>query len=294
MEQLPDLPAITRLSPRVIRVLGGNPSKFTLQGTNCYLIGQGPKRLLLDTGEGKPAFASSLKQALADENATVDKILLSHWHPDHVGGVQDVHSISGCEGATVHKNQPNASQHLTAADHQISYTPRPGQQAIEDSQIISTHGATLRAFHSPGHTTDHMAFVLEEEDAMFTGDNVLGHGTAVFADLAAYMDSLERMQHQFGGRAYPAHGEVIEEGKAKVQEYIRHRKQREDQVVETMKGNEGMTSMEMVKVIYRDYPEQYHAPAEGSVVQVLKKMEGDGRVRKDKVEKWSLTEKAAL
>lgn len=63
----------------------------------------------------------------------------------------------------------------------------------------------MRAFHCPGHTTDHMAFVLEEENAMFTGDNVLGHGTAVFEDLAVYLDSLSRMREQFHGRAYPGH-----------------------------------------------------------------------------------------
>ena len=303
MEQLPELPAITRLSPRVIRLLGGNPSKFTLQGTNCYLIGQGPKRLLLDTGEGKPIFGSSLKQALADENATIDKILLSHWHPDHVGGVNDVLSLPGCEGANVFKNQPTASQKLTSDGHAISYTPRAGLSPIEDSQVFSTDGATLRAFHSPGHTTDHVAFVLSEEDAMFTGDNVLGHGTAVFEDLAAYMDSLERMQDQFGGRAYPAHGAVIEDGKGKVQEYIRHRKQREEQVLEVMKGGngerpegggEGWRSMSMVKIIYKDYPEHLHGPAEGSVRQVLEKMVKDGRVKKGNDGTWSLTEKAAL
>lgn len=63
----------------------------------------------------------------------------------------------------------------------------------------------MRAFHCPGHTADHMVFVLEEESAMFTGDNVLGHGTAVFENLTVYLDSLSRMREQFRGRAYPGH-----------------------------------------------------------------------------------------
>ena len=299
-EELPDLPDMTRLSPRVVRILGGNPGKFTLQGTNTYLIGQGPKRILLDTGEGQPFWKESLKKALEDEKASVDKIILTHWHPDHVGGVKDALQLQDCGEAKVFKNQPDKGQEAFADGEVISYSPHLGQLGIEDAQVFESEGATLRAFHCPGHTVDHMAFVLEEEDAMFTGDNVLGHGTAVFEDLAAYMDSLERMQSQFSGRAYPAHGAVIEDGKAKIKEYIAHRKEREEQVLNVMRSEspkedgEGWRSMSIVKIIYKAYPEHLHGPAEGSVVQVLKKMEGDGRVRRCGDGTWSLTRKAAL
>lgn len=299
-EELPHLDAITRLSPRVVRVLGGNPSKFTLQGTNTYLIGTGSQRILLDTGEGKPVWASSLRKTLEDENTSIDRIILTHWHPDHVGGVQDALNLPGCKDAKVYKNQPDAGQEAFADGEVISYAPPSGQFDIEDGQVFETEGATLTAFHCPGHTVDHMAFILKEEDAMFTGDNVLGHGTAVFEDLAAYMDSLGRMLQQFGGRAYAAHGEVIEDGKAKIREYIAHRKEREDQLSAVLKGEppegdgEGWRSMSIVKIIYKDYPEHLHKPAEGSVIQVLKKMEKDGRVRKNSDGMWSLTGKAAL
>lgn len=73
--QLPDLPPIKRLSDRVIRILGGNPSKFALQGTNTYLIGTGPKRILIDTGEGKPIWPQSLQSVLRDEKAEVERVL---------------------------------------------------------------------------------------------------------------------------------------------------------------------------------------------------------------------------
>ena len=79
---------VARLSPRVVRVLGGNPGAFTLQGTNAYLIGTGPRRWLLDTGEGKPAFVANLRAAMTAEGVTeLEGILLTHWHLDHVGGV---------------------------------------------------------------------------------------------------------------------------------------------------------------------------------------------------------------
>ena len=280
--QLVKLQDIERLSPRVIRILGGNPGKFTLQGTNTYLVGQGAKRLLIDTGEGKPEWAQALRKALTEENATIDQTVLTHWHPDHVGGVDDVLSICGKE-VKVFKNQP-----------------WDDQSHIKDGDRFTTQGATLRAFHCPGHTTDHMALILEEEDAMFTGDNVLGQGTAVFEDLKTYMDSLDKMQHQFNGRAYPGHGPVIEDGKAKVQEYIKHRKEREEQVLSVLRGRSGSGaeswgSMDMVKVIYKDYPEHLHTPAEGSLLQVLQKLKKDGRVvQVDEDGPWSLTSKSAL
>ncbi|KAI5361658.1 Putative metallo-beta-lactamase, winged helix-like DNA-binding domain superfamily [Septoria linicola] len=281
VEELPHIPDIERLSPRVIRILGGNPSKFTLQGTNTHLIGTGSKRLLLDTAEGKPVWKDSLAEILKSENATLSAVILTHWHPDHIGGIPQVQALQ--PNVEIYKNDPSS-----------------GQIGFEDGKIFSVEGATLRAFHSPGHTTDHMSFILEEENAMFTGDNVLGHGTAVFEDLASYMDSLERMQRQFKGRAYPSHGVVIEDGNAKIKEYIAHRKQRESEALELLGkkspgGDEWWASMEMVKVIYAKYPEQYWGPAEGSLKQVLKKLEGDGKVRQRGEDgKWALAEKAAL
>ena len=270
-ESLPQLPEVERLSPRVIRILGGNPGKFTLQGTNTYLVGQGATRILIDTGEGRPAWRDNLHRCLDREHAVVNKVLLTHWHPDHVGGVNDVRCLA-----------KEAGQAIEIFKHQ----PWEGQHGIGEDETFLTQGATLRAVRCPGHTKDHVALVLEEENAMFTGDNVLGHGTAVFEDLATYMASLESMKARFTGRAYPGHGDVVEDGPAKVQEYLRHRRAREEQTLAVLKTNrphedagEGWESMSIVKVIYADYPEALHGPAEGSVLQVLRKLETDGRAR---------------
>lgn len=315
VEPLADLPKVEKLSSRVIRVLGGNPSKVRENtpshrpslfadnpeqssrckvrdhhlpqtkcnrlkhplGTNTYIVGQGASRLLIDTGEGKPEWIQSIKTVLKDENITIDKALISHWHHDHTNGVPDLLAVS--PDTAVHKRDPQ---------------DRPGWQDIVDGQRFTTEGATLRAFFCPGHTTDHMAFVLEEEDAMFTADNVLGHGTAVFEDLATYMKSLDGMATQFGGRAYPGHGPVIEDGPAKVREYISHRRQREKQVLDVLGSDaereEGWTAMEIVKVIYKDYPENLWAPAERGVLQILHKLEGEGKVVREG-ERWKISGK---
>lgn len=249
-----------------------------MQGTNTYIVGQGPKRLLIDTGEGKPEWIASIKSVFEKENITIDKAILTHWHHDHIQGVPDL--LSHSPDIKVHKNDPH--------DDWLN---------ISDGQKFETEGATLRAFHSPGHTTDHMAFILEEEDAMFTADNVLGQGTAVFEDLATYLKSLESMSKQFKGRAYPGHGPVINDGPAKILEYIKHRKARETQVLDVLASEKkgGWTSMDIVKVIYKDYPENLWEPAERGVVQILEKLEGEGRVRHDEASgTWVLSGKASL
>jgi ribonuclease/clavin/mitogillin len=149
--------------------------------------------------------------------------------------------------------------------------------------------------------------ILEEEDAMFTGDNVLGQGTAVFEDLATYLVSLEKMKSMFSGRAYPGHGPVIEDGKAKILEYIQHRQQREDQVLEVLRspkapGGTGRLAngddwdpMEIVKVIYKDVPENLHIPAHGGILQVLWKLRKEDKVCEDSsTKRWRISDRAAL
>lgn len=298
------LPEVERLSPLCIRILGGNPSKFALQGTNTYLLGRGPKRILIDTGEGKPSWIAALKRTCAEEDATITSALISHWHPDHVGGIKDL--LGWSPQTSIFKNAPEA-----------------GQEGIEDGQVFSlswddsdnkvSSSLTLTAHHTPGHTTDHMVFLLAQENALFTADNVLGQGTAVFEDLATYLQSLDKMRRlpPFTGRAYPGHGPVIEDGRARIAEYIAHRQQREDQIVQTLQSNSNSSDssetpevsvgrkawepMELVKVIYRDVPESLHLPALGGLMQVLQKLEKEGRARReDGSGKWVLTDRPSL
>lgn len=269
---LPDLPPISRLTPSIVRIVAGNPSKFTLQGTNTYLVGTGAKRILIDTGEGKPAWAERLRQVLEEEKASISTVLLTHWHHDHVGGVAQVRELQ--PGVEIRKFVSPSGQGDAAWG------------AIRDEEVIECEGASLKALYSPGHTDDHVGFVLQGEGALFAGDNVLGHGTAVFEDLAEYMASLKKMAGAVDGRLYPAHGDWVEDGKAKVREYIEHRQQREREAIEVLgrareDGKQGWTSMELVKVIYAAYPEALHVPAEGSLRHVLKKLQGEGKVKEE-------------
>lgn len=220
-----------------------------------------------------PSWSEHLSAVLSDQEATVSEALITHWHHDHVGGVNDL--LRRCPDAKIYKHMPSA-----------------GQLDIINGQIFPTSGAKLRAFHSPGHTEDHMVFILEEENALFTGDNVLGHGTAVFGDLAVYLHSLRQMKQQVSGRAYPAHGPLIQDSQKKIQEYLAHRQQREEQVLATLQGAEAeavpdekassssiaRTPRELVKIIYTDVPENLHDAAEHGVRQILQKLQAENKV----------------
>ncbi|KAK2802813.1 hypothetical protein FQN50_007219 [Emmonsiellopsis sp. PD_5] len=278
VQRFPQLPDVERLSASVIRLLAGNPGKFTLQGTNTYLIGRGAQRILIDTGDGRPSWSAALKSLLAAEKATVKDALLTHWHGDHVGGVMDLLKI--CPNAQVHKHDPDSSG--------------GAELNIADGQVFTVEGATLRAVYTPGHTLDHMAFVLEEENALFTGDNVLGHGTAVFEDLSKYIVTLDKMHKLGTARAYPGHGAVIEDSGAKIMEYIQHRRQREEEILRVLKFGsarggskvEGKPAsyyspMDLTAVIYPDIAQELRVSASYGVIQVLSKLEDEGKAIQD-------------
>ena len=265
------LPDVDVWSPRVIVALGQNPSLFTGPGTNTYLVGTGRERILLDTGQGIPAYLPVLAQALERAGCAIQEIVLTHGHFDHIGGAAAVIERHG-------------ALRVSKRPHQKFDEPWPvAITPIGDGDVVRTEGATLRALHTPGHAEDHLCFALEEENSIFSGDNVLGVGTTVIpsegGDLLDYMNSLERLRAEQPTTIYPAHGPVIRDGRAKIREYIDHRHQREREILDALRADLHAIP-DIVARVYAAYPVALHAPARASVCSHLLKLEREGRVRR--------------
>ena len=240
----------------------GNPSIYTLQGTNTYLVGdpEGRDLVCIDPGPHDAAHLAAVRDA---GGGRIRQILLTHRHPDHVAGAPALAETLGIGISAA------APEGLTGA--------RP----LADGEIVRASGASLRVVATPGHSSDHICFYLEEERALLTGDHILGWGTTVIpfpdGNLAAYMDSLKRLLRLDLGRLYPGHGPVIEDGRAKVEEYLAHRTDREAQILAGLAAGDG-SARELVARIYVDVDPRLHPAAELSVLAHLTKLVAEGRL----------------
>ena len=247
-----------------------------MQGTNTYIVGTGSQRLLVDTAQGFDCWTDAVQELLTAENISISHVLLTHWHGDHTGGVPGLLELYPDLSTGIYKNSPDE-----------------GQKPIEDGQIIAVEGATIKAVHTPGHSHDHMSFILQEENAMFTGDNVLGHGTSAVEVLGDYMDSLRLMRDKKCERGYPAHGAVIGNLHAKITEYLGQKERRERQILKSLKsikeaeksagrrGGKGSTTVKDLVIAVHgegmdgEVSEKVLEPFTG---EVLGKLAGDGKV----------------
>jgi glyoxylase-like metal-dependent hydrolase (beta-lactamase superfamily II) len=277
----PDFPRTAEPSDLVGRVLGLNPGMLTGPGTNTYLVGRS-NPILIDTGAGVPEYVPLLAAYLERRGwPRPERVVLTHRHRDHMGGVEQLRKRF--PGIPVSK--------MIFKDAGLP----EGIRDLHDAEPVDGDGATLIPVHTPGHASDHLCFYLPEEEALFTGDLVLGGSTTVIpdedGDLGQYLDSLRRVQGLGVRRIYPAHGPVIEDAPGKIQEYLEHRMLRERQILEAL-GAGARTIPEMVKVIYADVPVALHGHAAMSVHSHLKKLVQERRVSEERLaqapSRWTL------
>lgn len=181
--------------------------------------------------------------------------------------------------------------HLSSSIYKNS--PAKGQHPIEDNQTFRVEGATIRAVHTPGHSHDHMCFILEEENAMFTGDNVLGHGTSAVEELGIYMASLDVMKSHNCILGYPAHGAVIQNLTAKIGAELAQKAKRENRILKTLeelnmeerkrtggRKIKSVTTKELVTLVHgvKLDKEVMTLGLEPFIDEVLRKMAEEGKV----------------
>lgn len=242
---------------RILRVLAPNPGPFTLEGTNTWIVGERPS-IVIDPG---PDDAGHIL-AVLDEAEPVEAVLITHRHPDHAPGA---FRLGEATGAPVH-----------------AFRPQGDERSVAEGDVVEAGSMRVRVIHTPGHTEDHVSFLLESEGRLFTGDTVLGRGTSVVdppeGDMVAYVRSLERLRLLDPATIYPGHGPVIFTPKGRLEFYLRHRQEREGEILRALEDGP-RTSRDLVPgMYYGEVSEELFPAAARSVLAHLLKLEREGRV----------------
>jgi glyoxylase-like metal-dependent hydrolase (beta-lactamase superfamily II) len=258
---------VVTLSPRVARLRANNPSPLTLDGTNGYVVRVGRDALVaIDPGPVDDAQRDAFLAAARDARASYAAILVTHGHPDHYPGAAP---LAAATGAPVYAH----------ADAKF-----PHDRTLADGERLTFEDAAFTVIDAPGHARDHLVFVLEDERAIFTGDNVLGTGTVVVAppggDMRTYQRTLHRLRDAHGdARAiYGGHGPEVRDVRAKLDEYIAHREARERAIVAAL-GDGGATIPEIVAGVYAAVDRRLWPAAGRQVLAHLIALEREGAVR---------------
>jgi glyoxylase-like metal-dependent hydrolase (beta-lactamase superfamily II) len=259
---LPELiPGVARaLSPMVRRIVAPNPGMMTGPGTNTYLVGV-DEIAVIDPG---PDDAQHLDTIAGCGGDRIRWILCTHTHSDHSPGAAGLRERTGAEVLGFD------SRDTLTVDRQLG-----------DGDSVDGTEFRLTALHTPGHASNHLCFQLEQERVLFSGDHIMEGSTVVIAppdgDMGAYLAQLERLRAMRIKAIAPGHGQLITDPKGKIDEYLAHRRAREEMVASALQAAGSATIKELVTTIYTDVPEHLHAMAGYSVWAHLQHLADQGR-----------------
>ncbi|HXM00025.1 MAG TPA: MBL fold metallo-hydrolase [Rhizomicrobium sp.] len=268
-----------RLTPRIARVLAPNPGPFTFKGTGVYIVGA-KDVAVIDPGPLLPEHVAALKRAL--DGRRVTHILVTHTHSDHSPAAAPLKEWSGAKTYAF-------GPHGSGRDGDVKVEEGGDRDfmpdiRVRDGDTIEGDGFAFECVHTPGHTSNHMSFALTDEQALFTGDHVMGWSTTVVTppdgDMADYMASLRKLLARDDRILYPTHGAPIRDPKPFLQAYIDHRLAREAQILACI-ADGASTIPEMVARMYANVDKRLHPAASRSVLAHLIQLEREGRVVDD-------------
>jgi glyoxylase-like metal-dependent hydrolase (beta-lactamase superfamily II)/8-oxo-dGTP pyrophosphatase MutT (NUDIX family) len=263
-----------RLSPHIIRVTAPNPGPMTGPGTNSYLVGHGMSWTCIDPGPAIDAHVRTLIDVAAAQapGARIERVLVTHTHRDHSPAAAP---LAAATGAPVFGRR---AAHPEWQDETFAPTREPA----DGDRLVLAPGVTLRAVHTPGHASNHLCYLLEEEKTLFTGDHVMQGSTVVInppdGDMAAYLRTLEALLAVDLEWLAPGHGFLVADPHGVLRALIAHRLRREAKVVAALSARAEAASVKaLVPAVYDDVPSALHGMAERSLLAHLLKLQGDGR-----------------
>ena len=272
----PPYGVIERLAPGLRRIVARNPGPFTFRGTATFIVGEG-KVAVIDPGPDLSDHVAALLAGLGDE--TVTHILVTHTHLDHSPAAAALKAATGAPtyGFGPHGRGPDGIEAGGDAD----FSP---DIVLQDGDAIDGDNWRLEALHTPGHTSNHLAFAWPDRKILFPGDLVMGWSTSVVSppdgNMGDYLRSLGRLLDRDDAIYWPTHGGPIRNPKPFVEAFIAHRRDRENEIL-TCLGDGLEYISDMVPAIYADVPPAVHGAAARSLLAALIYLVESGRVRCD-------------
>jgi glyoxylase-like metal-dependent hydrolase (beta-lactamase superfamily II) len=275
------------VEPLVRRVLAPNPSPYTFTGTQTYVVGvaDGPDCAVIDPGPDDPAHIDAIIAAVAGRH--IAAIMCTHTHRDHSPAAAPLAAqtgapVVGCAPLMLKVAGPRSDEAFDP-----TYAP---DRVLVDGEGMRGTGWTLTAVATPGHTSNHLCFALEESGALFTGDHVMGWSTSVVippdGDMGDYMASLDKLMARDDVRYHSAHGAAIEKPRQLVRGMIGHRRQREAQILRLL-GEAARPASGFIPDMYKGLDPRLTGAAEMSVTAHLLDLEKRGAARRED-ELWML------
>jgi glyoxylase-like metal-dependent hydrolase (beta-lactamase superfamily II) len=266
---------VATLSARVRRLTAANPGVMTGPGTNSYVVGS-QALALIDPG---PALESHIDALLQLVGTRLRWILCTHTHLDHSPAAVTIRDATRAQ--LIGKRPPQDGR------HDPTFAP---DWVMEDGERLQTPEFTLRAVHTPGHSSEHLCYLLEDERLLFTGDHVMQGSTVVVGppdgSMSAYLASLEKLFGLDVTHFAPGHGHVIDKPQDEVRRLIKHRLGREQKVLGALKALQRCDLDTLVTRAYDDVSPKLHPVARRSLLGHLLKLEQDGLARCES-EQWS-------
>lgn len=265
------------LSPRLRRITAPNTGVMTGPGTNTYIVGQ-DELALIDPG---PAIDTHMDAIVGLFGDRLKWILVTHTHRDHSPAARPLAERTGAQLiGNVLEN--DGFQDVSFRD----------ARAIAQDDRLQTPEFTIRALLTPGHVSNHVCYLLEDDQILMTGDHIMGGSTVVIVPPAGnmkdYIESLERMLEYEIAYIAPGHGDLIDDPQAEVRYLIQHRLKREQKVIDALKGIGPAAIEALTPIVYDDVDESLHQWAAKSLHAHLLKLEVEDRARADGA-RWSLS-----
>ncbi|KMO34916.1 MBL fold metallo-hydrolase [Methylobacterium aquaticum] len=271
---------VEAVSPLIRRLVCPNGGPFTQSGTCTYLVGHG-RVAVIDPGPDHPEHRAALLAALGGE--TVEAILVTHTHRDHSPGARPLAAATGAPILGCGPHRParavrGAEQGRLDAAGDADHRP---DRELSDGEGVTGPGWSLTALATPGHTMNHLAFSLAEEETLFSGDHVMAWSTSIVAppdgSMGAYMASLDRLRGRPETIYWPGHGGPVREPQRFVRGLLSHRRARETGIVERLSAGE-RTIPGLVAALYSGLDPRLRPAAALSVFAHLEDLVERGRV----------------